>query len=319
MERKMDLASITSGLARPGIDTRQWCSYGTVLKETPDTKSVDFSPEVGPLVGVKLHPSGVKVPCRVANPIAGNGEGEWSPFIEGDEVLVLIPEGDERAACVIIARLNNEIDAWPKQVAGQDTTQNTFGFRRMRTPYILETASSYLLYSATTKAFLSLSPIGELTLSNADNAFFALHSDMITIQNGDADVLLQMDVKSKTIHIEAQGTKFILDSTNDSMLMTTGRLMIGTSGSIPLGHAVTVEQLAVILQGLLTSIGSTQPSNVIGAVLAAASIPIINAAIAYAATQPVTPMLGAITAALGTAPDPTGIKPGIGVAGLLLG
>src|ERR1019366_2087115 len=133
-----------AGLAREAvagpIDTRQWVSYGTVSPETPDAKSTTFTKEYGPLVNVKLHPTGIPVVCRVAHEVAGNGEGEWFPFIEGDEVIVLIPEGDETAGCVIMGRLNQEIDFWPTIVAGQDPRLNNFAFRRMRTPYIFETA-----------------------------------------------------------------------------------------------------------------------------------------------------------------------------------
>jgi hypothetical protein len=243
----------------PGTDTRQWGSYGTVMAENGDQKSVEFTPEYGPLVMVTLHPSNIDVRCRVASQVAGNGEGEWFPFLEGDEVWVEIPQGDENSGCLITARLNNEIDAWPRQVAGMDTTTNTFGFRRLRTPYVVETASSYLVRSASTGAFFGINQEGALTFSNSDNAFLTLNADFLGLQNGDGDVLIQIDVNAGQALMEAKGTKFIVDGSS-STFNTSGTLDLATSGGLANGHAITMEQVVVLLVNYLHFLGG--PSGV---------------------------------------------------------
>src|SRR5579859_785093 len=124
MARFFDHAQYANAFRRPGMDTRQWVSYGTVDADTSDAKAIQFKDDdgnpspYGPLVSVTLQPSGVSLPCRVLGQVAGNGEADYFPFLAGDEVLVLLPEGDERAGAVIVGRLNQEIDAWPLIVAG---------------------------------------------------------------------------------------------------------------------------------------------------------------------------------------------------------
>ena len=101
-----NIATHAQAYAAPGMDTRQWVSFGTVNLETPNQKSVAFTKEYGPLVNVTLRPSAIPVVCRVSHEVAGAGEGEWFPFVGGNEVMVAIPEGDESAGCVIFGRLN---------------------------------------------------------------------------------------------------------------------------------------------------------------------------------------------------------------------
>jgi hypothetical protein len=245
-----DIATLAEAFAKPGMDPRQWCSYATVDRETPDQKSVQFTDEYGPLVSCTLHPSGIPVVCRVAHEVAGNGEGEWTPFVAGDEVIVLIPEGDESAGCVIVGRLNQEIDAWPKTVAGQDATANNFGFRRMRFPYVIETAASYLIRHATTGAFLGINGEGVVTIANADNAFLALTASLLGLQNGDADVLMQIDVGAKQVVLEAVGTKLSLDGAA-STFISSGTLNVGTSGLQGSGHAITLEQVLGLISNVI--------------------------------------------------------------------
>jgi hypothetical protein len=249
MSRHFDTRTAGAAMAAPGMDTRQWCSFGTVDRETADQKSVTFTTAYGPLVNVTLHPSAVPVVCRVLHEVAGNGEGEWFPFVGGDEVEVLINEGSENAGCVIVGRLNQEIDQWPQKVAGQDATKNNFAFRRLRTPYILETASSYLVRNATTGAFFGISQTGAIVFSNADKAFFTLSPNLIGMQNGDADVLLQIDVDHKQVVLEAAGTKMVLDK-DASHFLSSGTLSIGTSGKQPGEHATTIEAVLRVLEQL---------------------------------------------------------------------
>ena len=160
----LDIAALRDLMRGPGMDTRQWISYGIVDADNPEARSVRFNDDGGTplpegvLVAVTLMPSGISVTCRVSSQNAGSGEGEYSPFGPGDEVLVAIPEGNERAGCAIIGRFNNAHDVFPQQVAGQDITNNDTTVRRLKTPYVLETAASYMVRSALSGASFSRAP-----------------------------------------------------------------------------------------------------------------------------------------------------------------
>ncbi len=314
-----DGASMGRAFAAPGMDPRQWISYGTVDEDTDDAPSVNFDEELGPMINVTLQPSGAPVVCRVAASIAGDGEAEYYPFIAGDEVVVAIPAGDEKSGCVILGRHNNALDVWPQQVAGQDATENKFGFRRMRAPFILETASSYLIRSAVTQAFMSLNAKGEWTMANSA-AFMSVASDFVTMQSIDNDLLVQINLRDRIVALEAGGSLFHLKADGDSQLFTPGRLMIGTAGNVPtVFHGVTAESVVVLLQAVLQTIAVLQPGVLTGAALGGAAIAIMNAAIAQGAVLPATLYTAAMTAALSVPPDPLGVNPGYGVAGLLIG
>ena len=250
----MEFADLFRAHTAPGNDTRAWGSYGTVAREAGDQKSVIFTKEHGPLVRVVLHPSNVEVMCRVGGFIAGTGESSYFPFLEGDEVYVEIPQGDENSGCIITTRLNNEIDTWPEMIAGQDATKNNFGFWRLRTPFIIETAASFLIRAASTGAFFGIDPAGAVTLSNSDGSYLALTGDLLGISNSDVDVLMQIDVSAKQVVLEAKGTKFVLDGSS-STFNTSGTLDLATSGALANGHAVTLEQVILLLVNFLHFIG----------------------------------------------------------------
>jgi hypothetical protein len=309
----LDAGQATAG---PGQDTRSWVSHGTVDNSAPGNPSVTFTPQYGPLVRVTLHPSGTPVVCRVAHAVGGNGEGEWHPFVSQDEVLVSIPEGDETAGCVIVGRLNNEIDQWPAQVAGNDSTKNNFSFRRLRTPYVVETASSYLVRSATSGAFFGISADGEVTISNADNAFLAVRPDFVGMQNGPGDVLFQIDVGAKQFVAEAAGTKFVLDA-DTSYLYTSGVLQLGTSGNQASEHATSIESIVVLLQAFFTALGALSPGPLTGAGVAGAFVAAMNAAIESAPSLPIAPYGASLQGALGI-PKTAGVLPGVAAPGLLI-
>lgn len=329
MPRGFDQATMSHAFERPGQDTRQWGSYGTVEVSTPGGRSVNFDPDFGPLVSVRLQPSGVPVVCRVASFIAGNGEGSWYPFADGDEVWVEIPEGDELAGCVITGRLNQQIDKWPTMVAGNDATTNTFGFMRMRTPFIVETASSYLIRSAATGAFLGITSAGAVTVGNSDNAFLSLSHDFIGLQSGDASCLMQINVDAKTATIEANGVQLILGMPL-SYLYTSGNFQIGTSGNQAAEHATSIEAVSIVVSVLLQILGTASsgggPSGAaaLATQLAALTSPTLAQAavaeiLAASAALPLEPSLtAAIAAALATKKVP-GVIPGIGCPGLLIG
>jgi hypothetical protein len=327
--RYLDTSLAGEALARPGADTRGWFSYGTVEPETAGQPSVTFSPAYGPLVNVKLHPSGVSVVCRVAHAHAGNGEADWMPFVQYDEVLVGIPEGDEKAGCCILGRCNQEIDAFPTLVAGQDPTKNNFGFRRTRVPFIFETQAGYLVRNATTGAFLSISDVGAITLAaNSGKDFLALTADFLGLQNAASDCLIQIALEDKQVVLEAAGTKLVLDAKLSS-LYTTGVLQLGTSGNQAADHATSVEAVANLLAAFLSVLGVASttggPTGAAGlaTALIAFNTPVlaqtaVAAMVATAAGLPLNPALqSAIAAGLAGTRVP-GSVPGLGAAGLLI-
>jgi len=326
MSAEMDTVTSREGTAGPGHDTRAWVSFGTVQADSPNQHSVSFADANGnvlpwPTIQVEMHPSGDVASCRVANTCAGEGEGEWYPFVAGDEVIVLIPQGDERAGCTIIGRLNQMKDIWPAMVAGQDSTTNTFGFKRMVAPYIMESAASLLFRNATTNSFISIDKTGNVTLSEgSDNGFIHVGTDFIGMQSGDNSTLVQIDPTNKQVLLQADTMQLILDALN-TQLMTNGSLLISTSGmtSVP-GHAVSAEQVIALMAGMIIAIGVLNPGPLIGAALAAGVTNIMNAAIAATITPATSPtqFQGALAAALAFPTDPSGSIAGFGRGGFRL-
>jgi len=318
-----DAATFANAFAGPGMDTRQWVSIGLVAADTPENRAVRFVdddgvafPE-GPLVTVDLQPSGITVVCRVGNGVAGDGEGDWFPFLERDEVLVVLPEGNERAAPVIISRLSNGFDKWPATVAGQDATKNVFGFRRLRTPYIIESASSFMIRSALTGANITIDQTGNLIIASSDAHTLTLNTQFISLATGDGSTFLQIDDDTKELTLQAGDTTQFILAKDSSQFLTTGSFSIGTGGMAGVGHAVTVEQVAVLLQGFLVTLGVISPGPLTGAAVAGAAVAIVNGAITAGSALPVAPLLAAITAALQIPTDPTGALPGVGRAGFM--
>lgn len=117
-----------------GLPGKDWLSIATVDDDEP----VTFDPDLGPLVNVTTQPKQIPLVCRVGMRIAGRGEGEYFPFVAGDEVLVAILQGDARAGGVILCRVCNGIDRFPTTVAGQDATKNNFAFTRSIAPHLEE-------------------------------------------------------------------------------------------------------------------------------------------------------------------------------------
>jgi hypothetical protein len=317
--RHFDGTTAAEAFRGPGGDTRQWVSFGLVDPDTDQQRSVEFTPEYGPLVSVTLQPSGVPCRCRVAHEVAGNGEGEWFPFLAGDEVLVVLPEGDDGTA-VITGRLNQEIDAWPTQVAGQDTTKNTLAFRRLRTPYILETAAGYLIRSATTGAFFGITPAGGITISDADNAFLTLTPSLIGLQNGPGDCLIQIDVEGKQVILEAAGTKLVLDA-NLSSLYSTGVVQIGSSGNQAAEHATSIEAVVNLLQVFLlaASAAATAPPALVTFFASFSAPSVLAGFLQSAAALALDPALAAAIQSGLAIPKVPGTKPGLGAPGFMIG
>jgi hypothetical protein len=306
-----DQATAAQAFAAPGGDTRMWLSMGLVLPDSETVKSADFDylKDIGsPLVAVKLQPAGTEVPCRVAMSVCGNGEAEWHPFVEGDEVVVAIFGGDERAGCVILGRVNNLFDAYPTQVAGNDTTLNTLSFRRSRAPIVFESAASVLLRASTTGSFLSLDDTGAIYMANGDKALFQLGHDVVGFRLNDGVSGIEFDPSDGSLSIR---------SNDDTQLLVGGSLRLSASGANPWRHAITLEQVLVVLQGVLTAQGLVH--GPFAAPWATALLASINTGVLTAATLPITPFQASIQTALEAPDDPLAVKPGVGSAGILLG
>ncbi len=270
----MDQVTMGAAFAGPGQDTRQWVSYGIVA---PGNESVIFTDDTGnvlptgPLVIVNLEPSGITVPCRVSAATAGNQEGEWLPFLPGDEVLVVIPEGDERAGCVIIGRLNQDIDKFPLLVAGQDVTKNNFGFKRLRTPYIIETASSFMIRSAITGAGITIDPTGNCFFNSGDGHQLVMHASFMKFADKSGDNFLQVDPSASEVLLQAAGTTQLNLGKSASSFFTMGTFDIGTGGAAGGGHAVTAEQVFAILANFCVFLNTSGGVASLSGILASAS------------------------------------------------
>ena len=314
-QRPLDQRTVGEGLGFPGIDPRQWISYGVV-----DEEAVTFDDDLGPLVSTTLQPSGYQVTCRLGYGTAGNGEGEYHPFVPGDEVLVAIPEGNERAGCVIFCRLNNGVDKFPgSSVAGQDPTTNTFGFRRMRTPWVEEIAGPWLLRQATTGALLSFDTKGVVTLKDGQKAALQMTPDLFGYQSGDAKFLLQLDLTGKRFTLQVDDAVMTISGSKaspaKSAIAIPGSFAITTSGNPAAEHVATIEAIANVLVALGSVVAPPfTPANVAAAVTQASTTPL--------APPVAAAIFGAFSSAKQKPPAVPGqgqLTPGIGCKGLLAG
>lgn len=321
--RPLDSATAAAGMARPGMDPRQWVSYGLVHATDPKDV-VQFDAEYGqPLVSVTLQPSGHAVTCRVATSIAGNGEGEYHPFLKGDEVIVVLPQGLESASPVIVGRLNNSYDKFPMEsVAGQDPTTNTFGFRRRRTPYVEELSGPIMLRSATSGAFLSIDTNGVITLRDGEANAMQVSADVFGFVSGDGTAVLQLSLTGQQYIMQIGSAYMQLSSSSSdpNTILVPGTMVIGASGNAPMEHVATTEAVFNILKTFATLYGT--PLGLVGptvdtgiaAVVAAATTGLVDA------PQTATAIAAAFAAPIPKQPMP-GIQmlPGIGCSGFLVG
>lgn len=313
MDWILDHAGLREVVKGPGADTRQWMAHGTVVIGTEAQHPVRFDADDGTplphgvLVDVKLQPSGIEVPCRVANDCAGAGEGEFHPFVDGDEVLVAIPGGDERGGCVIVKRMNQSLDTFPRLVAGMDVTQNTVAFKRTRAPYALESGTAIVLRVASNGAGLTLDPTGQVFLVSGDGSGLVMTPDACSFQLKDLAAGFQLDASKKQATVIAGGSTLVVDD-QDSEFQTAGTLKVTTAGNGAAEHVTTVE--AVL--GILNAIGQTIAGPITGGGLVAALPTIVAAA-------SVAPLPALLSAAIGLAfskPKVAG-TPNVGCPGFL--
>lgn len=312
--------------AGPGQDTRQWVSYGIVDDDTEDQKAVTFDEDYGPLVSVTLQPSGTPVRCRVGGSCAGNGEGEYFPFLGGDECVVVIFEGDEKADPMIVGRGNNQIDKWPTVVGGQDVTKNSVAFKRVRCPYILESASSLLFRAATAGNFLLLEASGNATLADGFHDFVHVGIDFVGMQASDADgaptLLVQLDKNNNLVTLEAAGAgKFLISGDGTGSWFQTDTVSIGAGGQVAGEHVTTVEAMANLLTLIVVGLGTAGVGGLSALSAPPAAQALVTAAITAAGAAGLTPVVtSAIHAALAAKlQNTTGLKPSVGCPSFLAG
>lgn len=323
-------------MAGPGRDTRQWVSFGLVTEEP-----IDFDVDHGPLIPVNLTPSEVEVMCRVAMQVGGNGEGEYYPFVEGDEVIVLVPGGNERGGCVIVGRLPNQRTPFPQgSVAGQNPADNSFGFRRTKAPFITEAAGPITMRQAESGAFLSLDAAGTVTISNGEKSAIQLSADALTLQSSNGTALLQLDLSGGRATLQMGSAVLTLASATatpgTSSLVVPSVLQLAAAGAPPVEHLATTESVVNLVSGIF---------NVLGLLLAPVAAPLTGTAlsaffvdpafsVALAAAIPTllsvrtqNPLVAAaLVAAFASAsakppavPGQGQLQPGIGCVGLLGG
>jgi len=313
---------MSRALERPGIDPRIWISYGIVNREQDDQKSVEFSADFGPLVWVILQPHNQLVCCRVSGGVAGNGESEWHPFLEADEVLVAIPEGDTRTMPVIVGRLNNSFDKFPENVGVQTTNKNDMGFRRSRGPYIIEGDSAVMLRSSKTGAVVGIDELGNLTFRAGDGAVFQLNANGPVMKTADGSMQVALDDSTGEATVVAGSAMLTLSDMGASEIWCSG-LKLSTCGNTAVEHLVTLEQLVNLLAVFLTlptGGGTFVPTGFPNRV---AALGAIGGVLAAASLLPLDPtVLGLITTALQAVKPPPvpgvgQLYPGVGCVGLL--
>ncbi len=307
-----------------------WFSYGLVVNDQ-DGNSVIFSKEDGQVyVNVQLEPSKRLVLCRVMGQIAGAGEGEFVPFVPGDEVGVALPLGREDAGAAIIGRFNNVLDAFPMEsVAGQDPTKNAFAFRRRRTPIVEEFAGPVTLRNALTTSLLSLDAKGGVTIKDSEGSVLQIDADAATLQGPSSSgssprLILQLNFTEERAMLQVGDAQLLINSSKSgdpARLTLPSDLFVSLGPNQPAEHVATIEAalnaVAVYVQLLITAVG---PSPTVTAAHLTAALAAWMLTIT-AGGAPMNPALAsALSAGLPLAaqvpkpPAPTGVQmaPGLG-------
>lgn len=274
----LDAKTIASLFSFPGIDPRTWVSIGLVMAaqqvDGETVNSVEFDEDLGPLVNVTLQPTNVSVRCRVASVIAGNGEGEYVPFVEGDEVLVVIPDGQTMSSPVIIGRMNNGVDKWPSEsIAGQDPKKNTFAFRRVRTPFIQEYASTYMVRCAANGAFLLMSDKGSITLRDGSKGALQMGPDMFGYSEGVAGennpssspapkMLFQLDLTGRRMSLQVDDALLQMNSSQadnnagNTILATASEFQVICGTNVASENVATWEAVLALLNAFANALNA---------------------------------------------------------------
>jgi hypothetical protein len=280
----VDAGAFSALVSAPGIDPRTWVSYGLVEQATQDEDTgetqqpVEFDPDFGPLILVRLQPSDLPVRCRVSMSVAGDGEGSYHPFMPGDEVLVLLPEGTESGSPCITGRLTNSIDKFPSNVAGQDPTGNKFGFTRRRTPYIQEFSSTWMIRVASHGGFALLSEAGSWTFKDGSGGALQMGPDIFGYSEGsralvdpNADpqppppavkALLQLDLTGRRLTLQMDDALFVLNSSDadanvgQAFLGVPAQLTVALGTNQPFEHVATTEFVLAMIEALALALAA---------------------------------------------------------------
>jgi hypothetical protein len=342
----IDQSTVAEAVSHAGIDPREWLTSGTVVDDVP----VEYDEDLGPLVTVVCQPSKKVVRCRVAQSLTGDGEGEVYPWVAGDEVLVAIPEGMMRGNCIIIGRLNNTNSKHPKNIAGQDPSTNSFGYRSQRAPYVVEVAGPYLVRSSLTGSMFGLDKNGGVVLRDGQGAGLVMAADHFTYQGPGGsgpgttpDLLFQLDLTNHRMTMQVGDALFTLSGSQASpqanAIAVPGDISVINSGNPAHEHVATTESVVNFIVRVFDALAlvlNTPPLSVtpltgasLGAILKdpVFATTVMQAAIPLAANLPMNPVLGAaITAAFGSATQkPPGIpgtgqlSPGLGCPGFKSG
>jgi hypothetical protein len=250
---EFDGATAKSLLSGPGADTRQWISFGTVCEETEESKSVSYE-EGQPYVRVRLHPSEMEVNCRVLQSVAGQGEGEWHPFLEHDEVLVAVPQGNERAGCVILGRLSNSLDAMPNTVAGNDTTRNAIAWQRRKCPQATEVYGGCIMRDAKSGSHYGIGPDGSFVATTTDGGFISIGPDSMAMQTRDGDMYFQGNIRTGEwmLGTGVSGTS-ILRLGKTPGFFTTNTFTVAAGGVQPDQHVALWEGVQEYIQAYVAA------------------------------------------------------------------
>lgn len=89
------------GEAMRRLDGRHWTGLGTVMDKQGGQHWDDHDGQ-DITVDVELHPSGVVITCRVCGFSGGADRGAWGIPEPGEEVAVLVPDGEPDAGGLIV-------------------------------------------------------------------------------------------------------------------------------------------------------------------------------------------------------------------------
>lgn len=126
VRRELDLPKVRDAMK----DARAWCSYGIVatvgddgtINDT-DQHAVLIAPG-GVAVDVVLAPSEEPVTCRYAGIAGGPDVTIYAPIHAGDEVLVVIPDGQLGLPPVIVAIMTSRAAPLPIENDGKPVFRN---------------------------------------------------------------------------------------------------------------------------------------------------------------------------------------------------
>ncbi len=249
------------------VPAPQWVSMGIVSSD-PEVPPVEFSKDDGQIyVNVSLEPSKAPARCRVSSFVAGAGEGEYFPFIAGDEVIVVLPLGREDAGAVIVGRLNNQLDAFPMEsVAGQDPTTNSFALRRRRTPSVEEFAGPVMFRNALSGALFSLDNKGGVTIKDGENSALQISADALTLQGPSTPttspkLLFQMNFTEERALLQVGDAQLLMSGSGapsqkgQGYLTLPADLFVSFGVNQPAEHVATIESVLALLEVALNAIG----------------------------------------------------------------